>query len=223
VTELATPAHKAFTAENRDFVAIVSFVAEIARTLSFIHYKSIFHRDIKPQNLFLLDNHALVGDFGLVELPDLEPITAKGEELGPKHFIAPEMISCGVTSEAGPLMCILWQKRCGCWPPATHPLPGQQRVDEPALTLSAYVSHGQALLLDALLERATSITPSARPTMAAFARHLEEWLKEPTPTTKSVGLSHLTSGLVAALEPGRRVQDRRRECERLATTVLGDS
>ena len=221
VTRLAIPAHKAFATRKHDFVAIVSYVVQVAHTLSLIHRKSIYHRDIKPENLFLLDGHPLVGDFGLIELPEVEPITDEGELVGPLHYAAPEMISDGARSNGGPadvysLAKTLWVLGTG----QRYPLPGHQRIDVSGLTLSAFVTHDRAVLLDPLIERATSVNPSVRPTMSEVARNLQEWLREPTTAINTFGLSHLKARLEAALEPGRRTYEIREECDNLAMDIF---
>jgi serine/threonine protein kinase len=48
----------------------------------------ITHRDIKPQNLYRHDGSWVVGDFGLIEAPNLEALTATGRLIGPTYFIA---------------------------------------------------------------------------------------------------------------------------------------
>ncbi len=223
VSKLAIPANNAFSPGAKDFVSAVSFTASVAITLATIHEKGMFHRDLKPENLFLLDEKPLVGDFGLVEIPDLEPLTEAGERVGPLHYVAPEMMADGPRSHGGPadvysLAKTLWVLATG----QTYPLPGEQNARVPALTLSAYVSHGRATLLDLVIERATSINPEARPTMAELARNLEEWLSDPVKDTSPGDLTHLRAKLTAALEPGRRVRELHEECKTLLRVSLGN-
>jgi serine/threonine protein kinase len=202
VTQIAVSTSKAFSEESRSLGSIVRALARVARTLANLHHRSIFHRDIKPSNLFLLGDEAVVGDFGLVELPEMEPLTDTSELVGPWLYVAPEMFSGGV--DAGPadvysLAKTLWVLASG----QRYPLLGEQRRDVPALRLSSYVRDARARLLDSLLEAATSTDPGRRPSMADFAKNLDDWLEEVSPVAPE-DLSHLKAQLQASLDPSHR-------------------
>jgi serine/threonine protein kinase len=63
----------------------------LVHTVSLLHKDDIVHRDIKPANVFVTKDHQLIlGDFGLVFVPDQPPrMTASGETVGAGDFIPP--------------------------------------------------------------------------------------------------------------------------------------
>lgn len=72
-----------------DAVAIVRSVAEALR---YAHRKGIVHRDIKPHNIFLTDDHrVMVMDFGIAKiLTGDKSATQAGMMVGSPHYFAPE-------------------------------------------------------------------------------------------------------------------------------------
>ena len=90
-------------AAGRPLGDVVGAVATIADTLWRLQSDSnIAHRDIKPGNLYELDGAWLIGDFGLVALPDTDGLTAEGRPLGPAHYTAYEMIRDPSTADPHP-------------------------------------------------------------------------------------------------------------------------
>ena len=78
---IATPIAKAL--EGRPLADVVTAVAAIAETLTRLQRDfGIAHRDIKPGNLYELGGAWLIGDFGLIAVPDAKP-TVDGRQVGP--------------------------------------------------------------------------------------------------------------------------------------------
>lgn len=74
-----------------DFEEIVSYCAQILRALGEAHRNNIIHRDIKPQNIMLLENGRVkVMDFGIAKLPDAETITVTDKAVGTVYYMSPE-------------------------------------------------------------------------------------------------------------------------------------
>lgn len=93
VTPLATPLVKAL-GERPRLESVVAAVARIADTLARLHQRSIAHRDVKPSNCYRYENDWVLGDFGLIETPlDVDAaLTVGAKAMGPRAFIAPEMV-----------------------------------------------------------------------------------------------------------------------------------
>ena len=69
----------------------VYFLAQILRALQHAHDKGIVHRDVKPQNILLLENGTIkVTDFGIARMAHSETSTAAGSAVGSVHYISPE-------------------------------------------------------------------------------------------------------------------------------------
>lgn len=66
---------------------------EILAGLSYAHDRGVVHRDIKPDNIFLLDGDAIkLVDFGLARVQASTTITRSGTVMGSPGYIAPEVI-----------------------------------------------------------------------------------------------------------------------------------
>ncbi len=63
----------------------------LAKTVEALHAKGIVHRDIKPANVFVRqDNELILGDFGIVFLPDQPArLTRTNETVGPHDYMPP--------------------------------------------------------------------------------------------------------------------------------------
>ncbi len=69
----------------------VHFLTQILRALQHAHDKGIVHRDIKPQNIMLLQNGTIkVTDFGIASFSRSESRTISEGAIGSVHYISPE-------------------------------------------------------------------------------------------------------------------------------------
>lgn len=69
----------------------VHFTVQILEALEHAHEKGVVHRDIKPQNIILLQDGTIkVTDFGIARLTTSETRTMTNTAIGSVHYIAPE-------------------------------------------------------------------------------------------------------------------------------------
>ncbi|GLC25098.1 serine/threonine-protein kinase [Roseisolibacter agri] len=75
----------------------VSILRDVARALAYAHERGVVHRDIKPDNILLSGDAAVVTDFGIAKAlsasktrADGETLTRVGTSLGTPAYMAPE-------------------------------------------------------------------------------------------------------------------------------------
>ena len=69
----------------------VHFISQILKALEHAHANGVVHRDIKPQNIMLLDNGQLrMMDFGIARISRAENQLLAGKAMGSVHYISPE-------------------------------------------------------------------------------------------------------------------------------------
>ena len=78
----------------------VHFVEQVLRALQHAHDKGIVHRDIKPQNIMLLqDGTVMVTDFGIARFSRSDYRTITDKAIGSVHYVSPEQARGDVTDE----------------------------------------------------------------------------------------------------------------------------
>jgi serine/threonine protein kinase len=167
--------------------AVVQIVDQVASALSEAHAASVVHRDLKPDNVFLVrvpgaPVFAKVVDFGVSKVLKVSAtkLTVARAIIGTPEFMAPEQAEArhdqiDHRSDQWSLACLAWVSLTGCLPFSgpdhnatlnqvisgvpTPPAPGAPAIP-PAI--------------DAVLRKALSKRPSDRfPTIRAFARYFE--------------------------------------------------
>ena len=69
----------------------IHFTTQILRALQHAHDKGIVHRDVKPQNIILLQNGSIkVTDFGIASFSRSDTRTMSDSAIGSVHYISPE-------------------------------------------------------------------------------------------------------------------------------------
>lgn len=151
--------------EGRPLDDVVAAVAVIANTLARLQRDfGIAHRGVKPGNLYELGGNWLIGDFGLISVPDAKSLTADGRQVGPAHYTAYEMILHPATADPHPadvysLGKTLWVLATGqAFPPEGH-----QPVDTRGFGIGNFRPHPRAAVLDQEVDLMTRLHPEERP------------------------------------------------------------
>jgi eukaryotic-like serine/threonine-protein kinase len=98
----------------------VRIAREVADALAYAHRHGIIHRDVKPENILLLDGHTLVADFGIaraLEAPAGEKLTHPGVVIGTPEYMSPEQAAgenqLDGRSDVYSLGCVLYEMLAG--------------------------------------------------------------------------------------------------------------
>ncbi len=76
-----------------------NYALQILRALEHVHSKGVVHRDIKPQNIMLLQTGEIkITDFGIAKTPNMPAITITDKAIGTVYYISPEQAAGKETS-----------------------------------------------------------------------------------------------------------------------------
>ncbi len=85
----------------------VHFTVQILRALQHAHDKGIVHRDIKPQNIMLLEDGTIkVADFGIAKFARASQHTVTDKAIGSVHYISPEQAKGELSDEKSDIYSI---------------------------------------------------------------------------------------------------------------------
>jgi len=104
-------------------VRALMIIKQCADAMAYVHGKGIVHRDLKLENIMLVDepepDTVKLVDFGLVRLSDEKTITGPGSMLGTVDYISPELAAGKRTdhrSDQYSLCVCLYEMLCGKTP-----------------------------------------------------------------------------------------------------------
>lgn len=157
-------------------VEALEIAAHILDGLAAAHEIGVVHRDIKPQNVFLLrDSFPKILDFGVAKMKDAENvITRRGIAVGTPRYMSPEQASGDPVDGRSDIYAVgllLFECIAGFGPfdrarDANELLLAHLGESPPSLSS---VAHGVGTALDRLMERLLAKNPAYRPPSAHAA------------------------------------------------------
>ncbi|HSJ75817.1 MAG TPA: serine/threonine-protein kinase, partial [Gemmatimonadales bacterium] len=161
----------------------IRIAREVADAIHYAHRHDVVHRDVKPENILLEDDHALVTDFGIaraVGAAGSDHLTRTGLLVGTPAYMSPEHIDADEgldgRSDIYSLACVLFEMLVG--EPPYHGtslvavIANRLRGPTPSVRAAGVtVSDG----LDHAIRQALAEAPSDRfPTASAFSDAIAE-------------------------------------------------
>ncbi len=161
---------------------VLRITSQLADALDFAHSRGVIHRDVKPENVLLLADHALIADFGIARAmtgTGAEQITGTGIIVGTPTYMSPEQVFGDTTldgrSDQYSLACMVFEMLSGA-PPfrGNTAMAIMARLSfDPVPTLSTREIMVPATI-DEALNRALAKDPADRfPSAKAFAEAME--------------------------------------------------
>ncbi len=164
----------------------VHFTVQILRALQHAHDKGIVHRDIKPQNIMLLEDGTIkVADFGIARFARASHHTVTDKAIGSVHYISPEQAKGELVDEKSDIYSIgvvLYEMTTGKLPfdadtPVSVALKQIQSQAKRPRVLNPELPEG----LEDIIIRAMQKDPARRYRSAAeMLRDIDEFKRDPS-------------------------------------------
>jgi serine/threonine protein kinase/Flp pilus assembly protein TadD len=158
----------------------IRVITEAASALDYAHRKGVVHRDVKPENILLSDDHVLIADFGIARAAAQsgQSLTSTSIVIGTAAYMSPEQAAgekeIDGRSDIYSLACVMFECLTGS-PPFTGDNAAAmigRRFAGPAPRAST-LRRDIPVAVDDAIARALSLSPDERPPAAsAFAAML---------------------------------------------------
>lgn len=174
--------------ENKSTEDFYKLIFILSETLEELHNEEITHRDIKPDNLLVVNDIPVFSDFGLANFPKKEKVSSPKEKIGPKWTIAPEMKRISSTAEFKKADIYSFSKTI--WMLITKQWWGfeGQYIPNSSISVDKYVEmminkphlagmwhYHSIVLLNQLFTESTDNDPFKRPNTKSFTKKLKYW------------------------------------------------
>lgn len=164
----------------------VHFVVQILRALQHAHDRGIVHRDVKSQNVMLLNDGTIkVMDFGIARFNRENNKTMSEKTIGSVHYISPEQARGDITDERSDIYSVgvaLYEMLTGKKPfdgdtPVSIALMHMQSAPTKPTDINSTIPEG----LEQIVLRAMQKEPNARyQTAGEMIKDLEEFKRNPS-------------------------------------------
>ncbi|MCH5199787.1 MAG: Stk1 family PASTA domain-containing Ser/Thr kinase [Oscillospiraceae bacterium] len=165
---------------------VVHFTMQILKALQHAHDRGIVHRDIKPQNVMLLEDGTIkVMDFGIARFNRETDKTMSEKAIGSVHYISPEQAKGDVTDERSDIYSIgvmMYEMLTGKKPfdgesPVSIALMHMQSPAKKMSEINNSIPEG----LEEITEKAMQKEPSKRyQTAGEMVKDIEEFKQNPS-------------------------------------------
>ena len=165
---------------------VVHFTMQILKALQHAHDRGIVHRDIKPQNVMLLNDGTIkVMDFGIARFNRETDKTVSEKAIGSVHYISPEQARGDVTDERSDIYSVgvmMYEMLTGKKPfdgdsPVSIALMHMQSAAKKMSDINNAIPEG----LEEITEKAMQKEPSKRyQTAGEMIRDIEEFKQNPS-------------------------------------------
>lgn len=178
------------------------FIQQVGSALAFAHQKGLVHRDIKPQNVIVCQEGAVLTDFGLARALENSGMTTTGSFLGTPNYMPPEIWEGETASPAADqyaFACVIYEMLTAktLFDGKTPPVVMARHFSE--LNFSAEDSHLIPEGILQVLERALARRPSDRfDSVDSLLDHLVEFLMPGVSSHQQFPISK-----IAAVEEGK--------------------
>ncbi|ROO84602.1 serine/threonine protein kinase [Actinocorallia herbida] len=94
-------------AEGRlPFERVSALGLSLCDALAEAHGSGVVHRDLKPDNILLRGDRAVITDFGIASLADATALTSTGTKMGTPLYMAPEQVEGGKATAAADMWSV---------------------------------------------------------------------------------------------------------------------
>ena len=164
----------------------VHFTVQILRALQHAHDRSVIHRDVKPQNIMLMDDGSIkVMDFGIARFSRSQNETVTDKAIGSVHYISPEQARGNTVDERTDIYSVgvmLFEMVTGELPfeadsPVSVAIKQIQSTPKLPTQVNANVPKG----LEEIILKAMQKDPAQRyPSAVAMLTDLEQFRRDPS-------------------------------------------